>query len=70
MPAHIRIINQAEIVAISLADYLHRHPEIEAKCAKTSQRIFYTTDSTEAFDSQSAVFFGKEVKSLHLDLGK
>lgn len=70
LPAHIRIINQAEIVAISLADYLHRHPEIEAKCAKTSQRIFYTTDSTEAFDSQSAVFFGKEVKSLHLDLGK
>lgn len=70
LPAHIRIVNQAEIVATSLADYLHRHPEMEAKCAKNSQRIFYTTDSTEAFDRQSAVFFGQEVKSLHLDLGK
>ncbi|MCP1383133.1 glutamate racemase [Runella salmonicolor] len=69
LPASIRIINQAEIVAHSLTDYLQRHPELEAKCSKNGKRTFYTTDSTEAFDRQSAVFFGQEVKSLHQDLG-
>ncbi len=70
LPPSIRIINQAEIVAHSLSEYLQRHPELEAKCSKNGQRTFYTTDSTEAFDRQSAVFFGQEVKSLHQDLGK
>lgn len=70
LPAHIRIINQAEIVAHSLGDYLQRHPEIEAKCSKNGARTFYTTDSTNAFDRQSKVFFGEEVRSLHQDLGK
>lgn len=69
LPASIRIINQAEIVAHSLTDYLQRHPELEAKCSKNGKRTFYTTDSTEAFDRQSAVFFGQKVKSLHQDLG-
>lgn len=70
LPAHIRIINQAEIVAHSLSDYLQRHSEMEVQCSKNGKRIFYTTDSTETFDRQSAVFFGQEVKSLHQDLGK
>ncbi|MFN8348091.1 MAG: glutamate racemase [Spirosomataceae bacterium] len=69
LPPRIRIINQAEIVARSLADYLQRHPEIEAQCGKNGTRTFYTTDSTNAFDRQSKVFFGEEVKSLHQDLG-
>lgn len=69
LPSSIRIINQAEIVAHSLTDYLRRHPELEAKCSKNGERIFYTTDSTEVFDRQSAVFFGQKVKSLHQDLG-
>lgn len=69
LPAHIRIINQAEIVAHSFADYLQRHPEIESRCSKNGTRTFYTTDSTEVFDRQSKVFFGEEVRSLHQDLG-
>lgn len=70
LPPHIRIINQAEIVAHSLSDYLQRHSEIEVQCSKNGKRIFYTTDSTETFDRQSAVFFRQEVRSLHQDLGK
>lgn len=69
LPPHIRIINQADIVAHSLANYLQRHSEMEVQCSKNGKRIFYTTDSTETFDRQSAVFFGQEVKSLHQDLG-
>lgn len=65
LPPHIRIITQGEIVAKSLVDYLHRHPEIEQNCTKQTQRLFYTTDSTDTFDRQSAVFFGERVRSLH-----
>lgn len=67
-PPHITILSQGEIVAASLADYLHRHPGIEAACSKNGKRIFYTTDSTEDFDQHASVFFGETVQSRHLQL--
>jgi glutamate racemase len=67
-PADMRILSQAEIVAKSLEDYLRRHPEIESRCSKNGSREFYTTDSTEDFDNHASTFFGKSVRSKHLDL--
>jgi len=67
-PADMRILSQGEIVAKSLEDYLRRHPEIESKCSKNGSREFYTTDSTEDFDNHARTFFGKSVRSKHLDL--
>jgi glutamate racemase len=67
-PPHITILSQGEIVADSLADYLQRHPEIEAACSKHGQRVFFTTDSTEDFDQHASVFFGEDVRSKHLSL--
>jgi len=67
-PADMKILSQGEIVAESLQDYLLRHSEIEVKCSKNSQREFYTTDSTEDFDSHAGLFFGKIVRSKHVDL--
>ncbi|HJU46067.1 MAG TPA: glutamate racemase [Chitinophagaceae bacterium] len=68
LPAGINIITQGEIVARSLADYLHRHPEISSKCSKNGGREFYTTDSTEDFDSHGSQFFGQKVVSRHLNI--
>jgi glutamate racemase len=68
LPNHITLLSQGEIVAESLADYLHRHTEIAAKCSKGGTIDFYTTDSTENFDTAAALFFGKEVKSKHLEI--
>jgi glutamate racemase len=68
LPVGVKLISQGEIVAESLADYLVRHPEIEAKCSKTGKRLFYTTDSTEDFDNHATTFFGAAVQSSHLDL--
>ena len=31
LPENVKLISQADIVADSLQDYLHRHPEIENK---------------------------------------
>jgi glutamate racemase len=67
-PQGITVLSQGQIVADSLADYLQRHPEIEATCSKGGKRIFYTTDSTEDFDQHATTFFGEAVRSRHLQL--
>ncbi|MCW3119471.1 MAG: glutamate racemase, partial [Chitinophagaceae bacterium] len=69
LPIGVKLISQGEIVAASLRDYLQRHPEMENKCSKNRQRVFYTTDSTEDFDNHATIFFGQPVQSKHLDLG-
>lgn len=68
LPADVKLIAQGNIVADSLADYLHRHPEMESKCSKNGHLQFFTTDSTEDFDRHSRIFYGEEVQSNHLDL--
>lgn len=68
VPAGTTVLSQGPIVANSLADYLTRHPEMEGRCSKGSSLQFFTTDSTEDFDSKASIFYGKAVKSSHLDL--
>lgn len=68
LPPGIHVLSQGEIVAASLADYLHRHPEIERACSKNQQYRFYTTDSVEDFDNHASIFFGQPVKSAHVSL--
>jgi glutamate racemase len=68
LPKNIKLVSQGEIVAESLKDYLHRHPEIETNIFKEKKRIFYTTDSTQDFNNKATIFFGERVQSNHLDL--
>jgi glutamate racemase len=70
IPPSVRILSQGEIVADSLADYLHRHPEIEQTCSKGGKRLFYTTDSAEDFDQHASLFYGQPVSSKHVDLSR
>jgi glutamate racemase len=67
-PADMKIVTQGEIVADSLAEYLQRHPEMESRCSKGGERVFYTTDAPEDFDAHASVFFGGRVSSRHLSL--
>lgn len=67
-PKHVQVVPQGEIIAASLKDYLLRHPEMDLKCSKTGQRIFYTTDTAEIFDKHASEFFGQEIKSQHISL--
>ncbi|MDR1865872.1 MAG: glutamate racemase [Bacteroidales bacterium] len=66
-PARIRIISQGNIVARSLQDYLHRHPEMEQSLSKNHARIFQTTDSPEMFDRYASIFFEEEIKSVRIE---
>lgn len=69
LPVGVKLISQGEIVADSLANYLQRHPEIEALCSKNNNREFYTTDATADFDNHAAFFYGQPVCSTHTVLG-
>ena len=64
----IRLLSQGSIVAHSLIDYLERHPEIDELCSKGGCHEFYTTESTEDFDSKAALFLGRTVSSKKLQL--
>jgi glutamate racemase len=68
IPEGVQVLSQGKIVADSLQEYLNRHPEIEVKYSKNGQISFFTTDSTEDFDSHATNFYGKEIKSAHLSL--
>jgi len=68
-PANITILSQGEIVARSLVDYLHRHPDMAARCTQTGQRTFLTTDSPADFNQQATSFWGEPVEAKHLSLG-
>lgn len=69
LPADVKLISQGNLVAESLADYLHRHPAIAERCTKTGTLRFHTTDNPADFDAHAANFFGAPVKSLqvHID---
>jgi glutamate racemase len=60
------IISQGELVAASLTDYLHRHPEVEALCSKNGGQDFFTTESCSDFDQKAALFLGRGVSSRQL----
>jgi len=68
LPSNVKLVSQGEIVAESLEDYLRRHSEIEQRISKKGERIFYTTDSVEDFNSKASIFFGESLHSVHLDL--
>lgn len=68
LPAGVRLVSQGKLVAASLADYLQRHPEIDATLSRNGTRSFCTTDSTRDFDAHSALFFGEAVHSQQVSL--
>jgi len=68
LPSSVTVVSQGTIVAKSLQDYLNRHPEMESRLRKDSQRFFYTTDSTSDFNAHAALFYGDRVESKHVEL--
>ncbi len=63
LPEHIQVLSQGGIVADSLATYLQRHPEMNARLSQNGKTSFFTTDDTNNFDKHGSVFFGREIQS-------
>ncbi|WP_297971401.1 glutamate racemase [uncultured Bacteroides sp.] len=68
MPQGITIVSQGELVADSLKDYLHRHPEMESKCSKGEQCRYYTTESEEKFIESASTFLKEAVTVQKVEL--
>lgn len=69
MPGGIEIVAQGEYVASSLKDYLHRHPEMVAKCTQGGHCTFCTTEAEEKFiESASAFLKQQDIVVQHVSL--
>ncbi len=67
-PPGVNLMSQGPIIANSLQDYLHKHPEIESRLGKNSRYEFYTTDAESDFDTHASRYFGSPVKARHTHL--
>jgi len=67
LPDHVDIIAQGAIVALSLEDYLQRHPEIDERCHKEGSVEFLTTGASDDFDDRATDFLGYSIQSQRID---
>ncbi len=63
VPPTVRILDQGQIVAEKLVDYLQRHPEMEQRLSKNRNIRFQTTEAADNFNEKAALFLGQEVSS-------
>lgn len=68
LPTHIEVLAQGKIVAESLADYLARHPEIDAHCSKGSSVRYLTTESAKDFSEKASLLMNDQIEAEHLTL--
>ena len=61
MPESITIVSQGKLVADSLKDYLHRHPEIDAQCTRNGKCSYYTTEAEDKFTESASIFLNEAV---------
>jgi glutamate racemase len=66
VPVNIKILQQGEITAEKLREYLKRHPEMENRLSKNHSLRFQTTESSENFAGKAALFMGHKVVAEHV----
>ena len=68
MPESITIVSQGKLVADSLKDYLHRHPEIDAQCTRNGKCSYYTTEAEDKFTESASIFLNEAVTVQRIEL--
>lgn len=68
VPDNIKIVAQGSLVADSLCNYLHRHPEMERSLSHNGTLNFLTTERPEKFNELASLFLDKAVESQHIDI--
>ena len=68
IPRGVKVVPQGEYVAASLADYLQRHPDIEARCTKQATCRYLTTENPEKFSESAQLFLHERVEVEHISL--
>ncbi len=68
MPEDITTVAQGELVARSLKDYLHRHPEMDRKCTKGGRCVYRTTEAEDKFIESASTFLNESVRVERIEL--
>jgi len=68
LPKSIRLLSQGKLIAKSLEDYLHRHPEIETQCSKNATCRFYTTESEQKFATMASLFLKGKTEAERINI--
>jgi glutamate racemase len=66
VPNDVQVVAQGSIVADSLADYMQRHPWIDAKCTKNGTVNFLTSESTDEFNANASMYIDVHVSATHI----
>ena len=64
----ITTIAQGSLVADSLADYLHRHPEYRTQLSQNGTCHYLTTENADRFSQSASHFIGSPVRAEHITL--
>lgn len=67
-PPHVQVVEQGNIIAASLTDYLKRHPEMECRLQKGGSTRYLTTESPEKFGEMASVFMGHGVEAQRVNI--
>ena len=65
-PPAVQIVSQGEYVAASLAQYLERHPDMEARLTRGGTLKCLTTEASDKFDATAVGFMGEPIKSENI----
>ena len=71
MPSNVTLLQQGEIVAASLADYLRRHPSMEQRVTRSlpvGNCIYLTTENAGKFSTMASLFLGESVSAKTIEL--
>ena len=67
-PPGIRLVPQGEYVAPSLARYMERHPDMEARCTRQGTCRYLTTESAALVRKAASVFLGYDIEASQIAL--
>ena len=67
-PEHIALIPQGQYIAESLADYLQRHTDMDARLTKGGDCLFFTTESRQKFSENASIFLKETINAQRISL--
>jgi len=68
LPEGITLLSQGELVATSLKDYLHRHPEMNARLTQGGSIRYLTTECPDKFGDLASIFVDEEVNATRVKI--
>ena len=68
LPEGITLLSQGELVATSLKEYLHRHPEMNDRLTQGGSIRYLTTECPDKFGDLASIFVDEEVNATRVKI--